>query len=69
MMSKGLKLWVIWILALLAGVYGTAVVYQAITTAAKIDYVYGIPILLFGIWVTGNIWASARQAYRRQRAQ
>ncbi|MCI0184501.1 hypothetical protein [Sulfoacidibacillus ferrooxidans] len=67
-MSKGLKLWVIWILALLAGVYGTAVVYQAITTTAKIDYVYGIPILLFGIWVTGNIWASARQAYRRQRA-
>ncbi|PWI56894.1 hypothetical protein [Sulfoacidibacillus thermotolerans] len=66
-MGKGLKLWVIWLLALSAGIYGTAVVYQGITTSAKLDLLYGIPILLLGIWVTGNIWASARQAYRRQR--
>ncbi len=68
-MLQGLKLWVIWLLALSAGIYGTAVVYQAITTSAKVDFIYGIPILLLGIWVTGNIWASARQAYRRQHAR
>lgn len=40
-----------------------------INHAQHIDLTYGVPILLFWIWTTGNIWASARQAWRRQRAQ
>lgn len=67
-MSQGIRLWIIWLFALTTGIYGTAITYQGITTAHHADLIYGIPILLFGIWITGNIWASARQAWRRQRA-
>lgn len=69
-MSKVIRLWVIWIGALVAGVYGTALVYQGIFGGQSSDLWYGTPTLLLGIWVTGNIWASARQSYRanRQRA-
>lgn len=68
-MKQGIRLWVIWLFALFTGVYGTAETYQGITTSQHMDLTYGVPILLFGIWITGNIWASARQAWRRQRAQ
>ncbi len=67
-MKQGVRLWVIWLFALFTGVYGTSIIYQGITTAHHIDLMYGIPILMFGIWTTGNILASARQAYRRQKA-
>ncbi|QQE76847.1 hypothetical protein [Alicyclobacillus sp. SO9] len=67
-MGQGIKLWIIWLAALFAGVYGTALVYQGIFAGQPNNLWYGIPTLLMGIWVTGNIWASARQAYRRQRA-
>ena len=68
-MKQGIRLWVIWIFALVTGIYGTAITYQGITTVHHMDLTYGIPIFLFGVWVTGNIWGSARQSYRRQRAK
>lgn len=68
-MLQGLKLWLIWLAALTAGVYGTSLVYQGIFVGDPGRLWYGVPTLLIGIWVTGNIWASARQAYRQQRAQ
>ncbi|QSO45848.1 hypothetical protein [Alicyclobacillus mengziensis] len=67
-MKKGILLWGIWLFALFTGVYGTAITYQGITTVHHTDLIYGVPILLLGIWITGNIWASARQAYHRQKA-
>ena len=68
-MAKGIRLWIVWLFALMTGIYGTAITYQGITTVHHIDLLYGVPTLLFGIWITGNIWASARQFWRRQRAQ
>lgn len=68
-MAKVIRLWAIWLMALAAGVYGTSLIYRAIANGITMDYIYGIPVLLFGIWITGNIWASARQFYRQQRIQ
>lgn len=68
-MIQGIRLWVIWLFALFTGIYGTAITYQGITTVYHTALIYGLPILLFGIWTTGNILASARQSWRRQRAQ
>jgi len=67
-MAKGMKLWIIWLFALAAGIYGTAMVYTGIFGGNRAQLLPGIPTLLLGIWVTGNIWASARQSYRKQRA-
>ncbi len=68
-MGKVIRLYVIWLLGLGSGVYGTALVYQGLFAGQRPNLIYGIPVLLIGVWVTGNIWASARQAYRRQRAR
>lgn len=68
-MAKGMWLWIVWLTALAAGVYGTAMVYTGIFNGQPGQLVLGIPTLLLGIWITGNIWASARQAYRKQRAR
>ena len=67
-MNQGFKLWVVWLAALGAGIYGTAMIYDAIFQGRLYDLVIGIPVWLLGVWVTGNILASARQAYRRQKA-
>lgn len=69
MIGKVVRLYAIWLLALGAGVYGTALVYRGLFSGERFELIYGVPILLLGVWVTGNIWASARQVYRRQRAQ
>ncbi len=66
-MKKGLMLWVIWLLALATGIYGTALVYEGSIGRHPIDLIYGIPILLLGIWVTGNVLASAKQSYRKNK--
>lgn len=68
-MKKGLSLWVIWLLALTTGVFGMGLVYQGTIAGHPVNLIAGIPVLLIGIWVTGNILASAKQAYRRQRAR
>ncbi len=67
-MAKGIRLWVMWLAALTVGIYGTGLVYDGTIGHQYVKLVYGIPILLLGIWVTGNILASAKQAFRRQRA-
>ncbi|RIV24574.1 hypothetical protein D2Q93_06930 [Alicyclobacillaceae bacterium I2511] len=64
-MGKGVKLWLIWLAALATGIYGTSLIFNGITTPQHIDLVYGIPVLLMGVWVTGNIFASARQMRHR----
>ena len=68
-MLQGFKLWAIWLTALAAGVYGTAAVYQGIFAGDSGQLWYGVPSLFLGIWVTGNIWASARVAHRRHRSR
>ncbi|UOF91987.1 hypothetical protein LSG31_07055 [Fodinisporobacter ferrooxydans] len=68
-MGKGIRLWGIWLTALVIGVYGTSLVYQGIFEGLWEKSIYGIPILSLGIWMTGKILSSARQAYRRQRVQ
>lgn len=68
-MKKGLTLWVIWLVALTTGIVGTGLVYQGTIAGHPINLIAGIPVLLTGIWVTGNILASAKQSYRKQRAQ
>ncbi len=67
-MLKGIRLWVLWIAALAVGIYGTGLVYTGTIEHQYGQLIPGIPILLLGIWVTGNILASAKQAYRRQRS-
>ena len=66
-MLKGIRLWVVWVLALTVGIYGTGLVYQGIMQQQWLRFGMGVPILLLGIWVTGNILASARQSYRREK--
>lgn len=67
-MNQGFKLWVVWLAALGAGVYGTALIYRAVFQGHPFGLVLGIPVWLLGVWVTGNILASAKQARRRQKA-
>jgi hypothetical protein len=67
-MGKVVRMYAIWMLALASGVYGTALVYRGIFQGETNNLIFGIPILLLGIWVTGNMWASARQIYRKQKA-
>lgn len=67
-MKQGLRLWVIWLLALTTGIVGMGMVYQGTIAGHPINLIAGIPVLLSGIWVTGNILASAKQSYRRRRA-
>lgn len=66
-MGQVVRLYLIWLLALASGVYGTALVYREVVNGETGNLVYGIPILSLGVWVTGNIWASARQVRRRHR--
>ena len=66
-MSKGILLWAIWILALATGTFGTGLVYEGTIGRQPINLLFGIPILLLGIWVTGNILASAKQSHRRNK--
>ncbi|KYP81607.1 hypothetical protein [Ferroacidibacillus organovorans] len=66
-MNMGIRLWFIWLLSLIAGVYGTSLVYSGITSDKPYTLIYGLPTLLVGIWMTGNLWASARQFYRKNR--
>lgn len=66
-MLKGIRLWVVWVLALTVGIYGTGLVYQGIMQQQWLHLGMGVPILLLGIWVTGNILASARQSYRQEK--
>ncbi len=67
-MIKGLRLWALWLFALFDGVYGTALVYNGVVSGQRMRLIYGLPILLFGIWLTGNILASAKRFYRHQRS-
>ncbi len=67
-MFKGIRLWVMWIAALAVGIYGTGLVYMGTIEQHYTQLIPGIPILLLGVWVTGNILASAKQAYRKQRS-
>lgn len=66
-MWKGIRLWVIWALALSVGTYGTGLVYEGTIEGHFDRLIVGIPVLLLGIWVTGNVLASAKQSYRRQK--
>ncbi len=68
-MFKGIRLWIVWLLSLGLGIYGTGLVYDAITKQHWVGLITGIPTLLLGIWMTGNILASAKIAYRRNKAQ
>ncbi|MDP9729858.1 MULTISPECIES: DUF4407 domain-containing protein [Alicyclobacillus] len=67
-MGAVIRMYLIWILALLSGVYGTSLVYEAIIHQTWLGLVWGVPILFLGIWITGNMWASARQFYRKQKS-
>jgi hypothetical protein len=64
---KGMKLWVIWILSLSVGIYGMGLVFNGITHGSLQNTLVGVPVLLLGIWVTGNILASAKQFRRRSK--
>ena len=66
-MFKGIRLWLIWMAALSTGVVGMGLVYQGTIGGHPVKLITGIPVLLLGIWVTGNILASAKQAYYKQR--
>ncbi|MCF8566532.1 hypothetical protein LLE49_17550 [Alicyclobacillus tolerans] len=66
-MFKGIRLWLVWMAALCTGTLGMGLVYQGTIGGHPVKLVTGIPVLLLGIWVTGNILASAKQAYYKQR--
>ena len=66
-MWQGVRLWAIWLFALTLGTYGTSLVYEGTIGRTLSDLIPGVPILLLGIWITGNVLASAKKAYRRQR--
>lgn len=68
-MRKGIQLWGIWLVALTVGIYGTGLVYQGTIDEHPGRLIPGVPILLFGIWLTGNILASARKQYYLQKHQ
>ena len=67
-MVRGIRLWVVWLFALTLGTYGMGLVFKGTIGGQFWDLIPGIPTLLLGIWITGNVLASAKQAYRRQRA-
>jgi hypothetical protein len=64
-MTKGIMLWIIWLLALTTGVFGMGMVYEGIAGKQLLYLLYGLPVLLVGIWVTGNVLASAKRSYRQ----
>lgn len=67
-MFKGIRLWFVWIFALSLGTYGMGLVFNGTIGGHFGELIPGIPTLLLGIWITGNVLASAKQSYRRQRA-
>ena len=67
-MLRGIRLWIVWAFALTLGTYGMGLVFEGTIERHFGDLIPGIPTLLLGIWITGNVLASAKQAYRRQRA-
>lgn len=67
-MKKGLRLWGVWIFALVTGTYGMGLVYEGTIEQHFSRLLLGVPTLLLGIWITGNVLASAKQAYRRQKS-
>lgn len=66
-MFKVIRLWAIWIFALATGIIGTSLVYRAIFNHIAVDWIYGIPVLFLGVWITGNILSAARKIHSQHR--
>lgn len=66
---RGAMFPVLWLLGLSLGTFGTSFLYRAVTTGESGDLLVGLALFLPGLYLSGQVLARARSAYRRTRSE
>lgn len=63
--NKGTRLWGIWSMSLLVGIYGMSKEYEGITGQSYWSLLLGSVLLLVSYWTSGSILSSAIRMRRK----
>ena len=66
---RGLVLWGFWSLGLVLGILGMGWLSEGIVQRSLIQGIFGLSVFMFGFWISANILASAKRAWRARKTQ